>query len=134
MVSLQLGPSSLAGFGLFIVITPIQILFMKQQFKLRKGSMRFTDKRAKTMLEVLGMFNSLTLRKEPLRLNTPQGAMRVVKYFSYENSFLSSAFHHSCSYTSLIYCADIYESRRDELSGIVRILISQSAKWVSFRL
>ncbi|KDR69404.1 hypothetical protein GALMADRAFT_272012 [Galerina marginata CBS 339.88] len=88
----QLGLSALAGFGLFVVITPIQILFMKKQFKLRKTSMKFTDKRAKTLLEVLG-------------------AMRVVKYFSYEKSFLSS----------------LHETRKQELHGIVRILFSQSA-------
>ncbi|KAF8900175.1 ABC protein [Gymnopilus junonius] len=69
----QLGPSSLAGFGLFLVITPIQVLFMKKQSKLRKTSMKFTDQRAKTLLEVLG-------------------SMRVVKYFSYEVPFLTSLY------------------------------------------
>ncbi|PPQ77123.1 hypothetical protein CVT25_010817 [Psilocybe cyanescens] len=66
----QLGPSALAGFGLFLAIAPIQERAMAQQFTIRKQSMRYTDQRAKTLLEVLG-------------------SMRVVKYFSYEIPFLN---------------------------------------------
>ncbi|TFK40142.1 ABC transporter transmembrane region-domain-containing protein [Crucibulum laeve] len=65
----QLGPSALAGFALFLCIAPIQERVMAHQFKVRKQSMKFTDRRAKTLLEVLG-------------------SMRVVKYFSYEEPFL----------------------------------------------
>ncbi|KAF8896584.1 P-loop containing nucleoside triphosphate hydrolase protein [Infundibulicybe gibba] len=65
----QLGPSALAGFALFLFIAPIQERVMAHQFKVRQKSMKFTDQRAKTLLEVLG-------------------AMRVVKYFCYEIPFL----------------------------------------------
>ncbi|KAJ7513244.1 ABC protein [Mycena galericulata] len=66
----QLGPSALAGFALFVVIVPIQERIMANQFILRRGSMKFTDSRAKVVLEVLS-------------------SMRVVKYFCYEGSFLA---------------------------------------------
>ncbi|KAH9481477.1 Multidrug resistance protein fer6 [Psilocybe cubensis] len=66
----QLGPSALAGFGLFLAIAPLQERAMAQQFSIRKRSMKYTDQRAKTLLEVLG-------------------SMRVVKYFSYEMPFLN---------------------------------------------
>ncbi|KAF8972123.1 hypothetical protein BDZ97DRAFT_1913365 [Flammula alnicola] len=66
----QLGPSALAGFALFVVLAPIQERAMAKQFQIRKRSMKYTDQRAKTLLEVLG-------------------SMRVVKYFSYEIPFLN---------------------------------------------
>ncbi|KAF8530145.1 ABC protein [Hysterangium stoloniferum] len=65
----QLGPSALAGFCLFIVVTPIQERAMAYQFKIRKGSMRWTDQRASLVQELLG-------------------GMRVVKWFTYEKPFL----------------------------------------------
>lgn len=51
----QLGPSALAGFALFLLIAPIQERVMATQLRVRKKSMGFTDKRAKALLEVLGM-------------------------------------------------------------------------------
>ncbi|KAF9565380.1 ABC protein, partial [Agrocybe pediades] len=65
----QLGPSALAGFALFVVVVPLQERAMAQQFRIRKGLMKYTDRRAKILVEVLG-------------------SMRVVKYFSYEIPFL----------------------------------------------
>ncbi|KAF8530162.1 ABC protein [Hysterangium stoloniferum] len=65
----QLGPSTLAGFCLFIIMTPIQERTMASQFKIRKGSMRWTDQRASLVQELLG-------------------GMRVVKWFTYEKPFL----------------------------------------------
>ena len=52
---LQLGPSALAGFALFVAIAPLQERAMAKQFQIRKRSAKFTDQRAKTLLEVLGM-------------------------------------------------------------------------------
>ncbi|KAF9048460.1 ABC protein [Panaeolus papilionaceus] len=88
----QLGPSALAGFALFVAVAPIQERMMAKQFQVRKKSMKYTDQRAKTLLEVLG-------------------AMRVVKYFSYEVPFLTR----------------IHELRKRELKGVEEILIFQSA-------
>ncbi|KAJ6454129.1 ABC protein [Mycena sanguinolenta] len=66
----QLGPSALAGFGLFLLIIPLQERIMGQQFRFRRSSMVWTDKRASNVLEVFA-------------------SMRVVKYFCYESSFLA---------------------------------------------
>ncbi|KAK0469882.1 ABC protein [Desarmillaria tabescens] len=65
----QLGPSVLAGFLLFLLVAPVQERLMAHRFSIRSGSMKFTDERAKTFLEVLG-------------------AMRIVKYFTYEEPLL----------------------------------------------
>ncbi|OAX34172.1 hypothetical protein K503DRAFT_699205, partial [Rhizopogon vinicolor AM-OR11-026] len=70
---LELGPSALAGFSLFILIIPFQQRLMAMQHRMRLQSMKWTDQRAKVLLEVLA-------------------AMRVVKYFSYEVPFLKRIF------------------------------------------
>ncbi|KAG1737506.1 ABC protein [Suillus paluster] len=88
----ELGPSALAGFSLFVLIIPIQERLMTLQHRVRLESMKWTDQRAKVLLEVFG-------------------AMRVVKYFSYEVPFLQR----------------IFELRKKELRGIRRILHSSSA-------
>ncbi|KAJ6518372.1 ABC protein [Mycena vulgaris] len=88
----ELGPSALAGFALFLLIIPIQERIMANQFALRRGSMLWTDARAQAVGEVLG-------------------AMRVVKWFCYEGSFL----------------ARIFDIRKKELGGIRWIQHSQSA-------
>ncbi|KAF7312081.1 ABC protein [Mycena indigotica] len=69
----MLGPSALAGFSLFVVIIPIMERVMAGQYKTRRASMKFTDHRAKVLLEVLS-------------------SMRVVKYFCYELPFLKKIY------------------------------------------
>ncbi|KAG1817968.1 ABC protein [Suillus subaureus] len=69
----QLGPSALAGFSLFVLIIPFQQRLMALQHRIRLGSMKWTDQRAKVLLEILV-------------------AIRVVKYFSYEIPFLRKIF------------------------------------------
>ncbi|KAJ7204160.1 ABC protein [Mycena pura] len=88
----ELGPSALAGFALFLIIVPIQERLMASQFALRVKSLVWTDKRASVSNEVMS-------------------AMRVVKYFCYERSFL----------------ARILDIRKRELGGIKKIQHSQSA-------
>ncbi|KAI0806352.1 ABC protein [Irpex lacteus] len=88
----QLGPSALAGFALFLVLIPLQERLMSIQLRIRKEANRWTDQRAKIILEVLG-------------------AMRVVKYFSYEVPFLQR----------------IFETRKHEMKGIRSIQFARSA-------
>ncbi|KAG1781882.1 ABC protein [Suillus placidus] len=88
----QLGPSALAGFSLFVFMIPLQQRFMALQHRIRLGSMKWTDQRTKVLLEVLG-------------------AIRVVKYFSYEIPFLQK----------------IFELRKKELRGVRWILHANSA-------
>ncbi|EIN04040.1 hypothetical protein PUNSTDRAFT_55872 [Punctularia strigosozonata HHB-11173 SS5] len=66
----QLGPSALAGFGFFVLVTPLQTWAMKRLFGIRKKSMVWTDKRAKLLQELLG-------------------GMRVLKFFAWEDAFLA---------------------------------------------
>ncbi|KAI0091325.1 ABC protein [Irpex rosettiformis] len=88
----QLGPSALAGFSLFILLIPLQERLMSVQLRIRKQANRWTDQRAKIILEVLG-------------------AMRVVKYFSYEVPFLER----------------IFETRGHEMKGVRSIQFARSA-------
>lgn len=88
-----MGPSALAGFALFLLIVPVQERAMTLQFKVRKSSMRWTDMRAKLLQELLG-------------------AMRIIKYFTYE----------------IPYLARIDGIRRRELQGIRKILAIRAAK------
>lgn len=66
----QLGPSALAGFGFFVLITPVQTKVMKGLFTIRKNSMVWTDKRAKLLQELLG-------------------GMKIIKFFAWEIPFLN---------------------------------------------
>ncbi|KAF9267240.1 ABC transporter [Marasmius fiardii PR-910] len=69
LLLLNLGPSALVGFGFFVLVTPLQTWIMKSLFKLRAKSMRWTDKRAKLLQELLN-------------------GMKIIKYFAWEVPFL----------------------------------------------
>jgi ABC-type multidrug transport system fused ATPase/permease subunit len=64
-----LGPSALAGFTVFFILTPIQGRIMKALFSVRRKTMVWTDKRAKLLQELLG-------------------GMKLIKFFAWENPFL----------------------------------------------
>ena len=65
----NLGPSALAGFAVFVFLTPVQMWVMKQMFKIRGASMQWTDKRVKLLQELLG-------------------GMKIIKFFAWESPFL----------------------------------------------
>ncbi|KIY51798.1 P-loop containing nucleoside triphosphate hydrolase protein [Fistulina hepatica ATCC 64428] len=69
ILCIQLGPSALAGFSLFVMITPLQERMMTYQAVARRVIVKWTDQRAKAIAEILG-------------------SMRIVKYFCYETPFL----------------------------------------------
>ncbi|KAG5645528.1 hypothetical protein DXG03_005803 [Asterophora parasitica] len=73
LLILNLGPSAIAGFGFFIVVTPVQTRVMKSLFALRMKSMAWTDKRAKLLQELLS-------------------GMKVIKFFAWEIPFLERIF------------------------------------------
>ncbi|KAI0255115.1 ABC transporter [Lactifluus subvellereus] len=64
-----LGPSALAGFAIFVILTPLQGKIMKSFFHLRGKSMVWTDKRAKLLQELIG-------------------GMKLIKFFAWEGPFL----------------------------------------------
>lgn len=61
LLLVNLGPSALAGFALFILGSPIQTKVMKKLFAIRKKSMVFTDKRAKLLQELFGNMKIIKL-------------------------------------------------------------------------
>lgn len=73
LLLLNLGPSALAGFAVFVLVTPVQTLAMKRLFKLRRDSMQWTDKRARLLQELLG-------------------GMKIIKFFTWETPFLERIF------------------------------------------
>lgn len=84
---------------------------MAFQFQVRKKANVWTDQRAKIILEVLG-------------------AMRVVKYFSYEIPFLKrrSCMGHFGRYLTVSPLLGIFDLRKHELHGIRKIQFARSAK------
>jgi hypothetical protein len=66
----NLGPSALAGFSVFVILTPIQGMIMKSLFETRRTTMVWTDKRAKLLQELLG-------------------GMKLIKFFAWEIPFLN---------------------------------------------
>ena len=69
LLIVQMGPSALAGFAVFVILTPLQGMVMKQLFKIRGRSMVWTDKRVKLVQELLG-------------------GMKIIKFFSWEIPYL----------------------------------------------
>ncbi|WVQ95135.1 hypothetical protein IAU59_002229 [Kwoniella sp. CBS 9459] len=65
----QIGYSALPGIAFLLIMTPIQVRFMKSLFMFRKKAAGWTDKRAKLLQEILG-------------------GMRIVKYMAWETPFL----------------------------------------------
>lgn len=68
-VLVNLGPSALAGFSLFLLGSPLQSWIMKRSLRIRSKSMQWTDKRIKLIQELLG-------------------GMKIIKYFAWEVPFL----------------------------------------------
>lgn len=69
LLILQMGPSALAGFAVFLVLTPVQGKVMNQLFKIRGKGMVWTDKRVKLVQELLG-------------------GMKIIKFFAWEVPYL----------------------------------------------
>lgn len=69
LLIVNLGPSALAGFGFFVLCTPVQTKVMTRLMGLRHKSMIWTDKRAKLLQELLG-------------------GMKIIKFFAWEIPYL----------------------------------------------
>ena len=65
----NLGPSALAGFSVFFILTPVLGKITKTLYLIRRKTMVWTDKRAKLLQELLG-------------------GMKQIKFFAWENPFL----------------------------------------------
>ncbi|KIL59921.1 hypothetical protein M378DRAFT_26751 [Amanita muscaria Koide BX008] len=73
LLLINLGPSALAGFAFFLLVSPPQMMVMRRLFALRRKSMEWTDKRAKLLQELLG-------------------GIKVIKFFAWEVPFLQRIF------------------------------------------
>ncbi|WVQ72250.1 hypothetical protein IAR50_001799 [Cryptococcus sp. DSM 104548] len=69
LLIIQIGPSALVGFSLFVILAPLQTWFMKLSFIIRKKSMVWTDSRSRLLRELLS-------------------SMEIIKVFTYEIPFL----------------------------------------------
>ena len=65
----NLGPSALTGFAIFIIMSPIQIKLMRFMLLFRKKTTVFTDKRAKLLQELLS-------------------GIKIIKFFAWEIPYL----------------------------------------------
>lgn len=70
-------------------MAPISSVIASRQFRIRRQSVKYTDQRSKTFLEVLGL-SIVGGRNDGKLTKILIGGMRVVKYFSYEMPFLRS--------------------------------------------
>lgn len=70
LLIINLGPSALAGFAVFVIGTPLQMSVLKLLFKLRGKAMAFTDKRVKLLQELFG-------------------GMKIIKFFAWEVPYLN---------------------------------------------
>ena len=68
LLIVQIGPSALVGFSLFVLLGPLQTWFMKASYRIRKSSMQWTDRRSKALREILS-------------------SMQIIKCFTYEIPF-----------------------------------------------
>ena len=66
----NLGPSALAGFAIFLIIMPVQTRLMRFIHLSRQKTMVFTDKRAKLLQELLS-------------------GIKVIKFFAWEDPYLA---------------------------------------------
>ena len=66
----NLGPSALAGFAIFLVMTPIQGKLMRLLLRFRQRTVVFTDKRAKLLQELLS-------------------SIKIIKFFAWEDPYLA---------------------------------------------
>jgi len=90
-----MGPSALAGFGIFFLLVPVQQRIMAHQIRVRKKSTKFTEQRAGVLMEVLS-------------------SMKIVKYFCYEIPFLNRAYERHTHHTAIYNPLCLQESMRSE--------------------
>lgn len=87
LLIVELGPSALAGFAVFVLLLPVQGLVMGQLFKIRGLGMEWTDKRVKLLQELLG-------------------GMKVIKFFAWEMPYLDRLSEYRKTETAYVFPAE----------------------------
>ena len=108
LLIVNLGPSALAGFCFFVFASPMQTLVMRRLFNLRRRAVVWTDKRAKLLQELLG-------------------SMRVIKYFGWEVSVLSSVAVSGLTIFQVPFIERISQYRKSEMKHIRSLLLIRAA-------
>lgn len=80
----NLGPSALAGFGIFLFLTPVQTRAMRLMLRFRQKVVVFTDRRAKLLQELLS-------------------GIKVIKFFAWEGPYLEKIHQVRASETSCVF-------------------------------
>lgn len=88
LLLLNLGPSALAGFAFFIIVTPLQTQTMKQLFRLRQKSMVWTGSH-NAAISVICILTGTNIDKRAKLLQELLGGMKVIKFFTWEIPFLN---------------------------------------------
>ena len=70
LLLINLGPSALAGFAVFVIVVPMQAKFMRLLLRFRQKTMVFTDKRVKLLQELLS-------------------SIKIIKFFAWEDPYLA---------------------------------------------
>jgi hypothetical protein len=70
ILMVNLGPSALAGFAIFVFVIPIQTRLVRLPLFFRQKTMIFTDKRAKLLQELLS-------------------SIKIIKLFAWEDPYLA---------------------------------------------
>ncbi|KAF9523137.1 ABC transporter [Crepidotus variabilis] len=105
LLIVNLGPSALAGFAVFVLGTPLQTYVMKTMFKLRAKAMQWTDKRVKLLQELFG-------------------GMKVIKFFAWEVPYLDRLAGYRKSETSYIRSLLLIRSANNAVAMSMPIIAS----------
>ena len=101
---INLGPSALAGFAVFLVMTPIQTRTMRLMLRYRQKTMVFTDKRAKLLQELLS-------------------GIKIIKFFAWEDPYLGKINEVRDQETRWDYSISIFSKYSDTFDRNIRIIV-----------
>ena len=105
LLLINLGPSALAGFGLLVIVSPLQTVVLKRLFAWRARSMLWTDKRARLLQELLG-------------------GIKVIKFFAWEIPFLQRIYDYRRKEMSFICTILLVRSAMSAISMSMPVLAS----------
>ncbi|KAG6918643.1 hypothetical protein DXG01_012762 [Tephrocybe rancida] len=118
----QLGPSALAGFALFLCVAPIQERVMAYVFKIRRASMKFSDQRAKTLLEVLGLATSYAIAAFAYSIPVLAATLSFVTYTSTTAGFdIAIIFSSFSLFQPMMFLPRALSATADARNALVRL-------------
>ncbi|KAF5012188.1 hypothetical protein FDECE_1743 [Fusarium decemcellulare] len=95
-----MGYSALPGFGLLVLLYPLQSFMMGQLLRLRRGSMPFTDARVKAVVEAVSTIRLVKTNAYEKSLLAKIGSLRTDEVIYIRKRMLLRALNVSVSYTA----------------------------------